>query len=54
MGEGVKTNGVGKRTTAHLNLTVSLADVGKRKKVMALTPAFDNRFAANQRPKVQP
>jgi hypothetical protein len=33
MGEpatGVITNGLGKRTTAHLNLTVTLADADKR------------------------
>lgn len=27
--QGVKTNGIGNKTTAHLNLTVTLADVWK-------------------------
>lgn len=46
---GVKTNGIGQRTQAHLNLKVSLADLAHREKVLRAVPAYPNRFASTSR-----
>lgn len=55
MGKAIKTDGVGSRTTAHLNLTRSLADFAKPAKrstaIDSKEPSYPNRFASKARPK---
>ena len=56
MPSGVKTNGIGKKTTAHLNLDVSLADAWNAPKIVLLTkpPAKRGRPKGPNKPKGRP
>lgn len=49
-GAGIRTNGVGKRCTSHLNLSVSLADVDKRPKKGLPLVRMGERVLPNLRP----
>lgn len=48
-GTAVQTNGVGRRTIKHLNLTVSLAKLDRPGPLPWGVPAYPNRFAAKRR-----